>query len=102
MGKLKVNNTTTDEVYFVPCIECGGDDDDIIFTNEGNSTFNTGSVQCRKCKNITYISHILWNAPDASMIPEWNADNDIKIIIQKLENKIGEYQAKLDKYKLKL
>lgn len=100
MGYLEVNKSVKKKVYYAPCIECGSDD--IDFINYGYSTFNCGEVRCSNCGNSVELKYISTSASKTSMIPDWNAKNDPKILIGNLEKHIESCQKKLEHYKSKL
>lgn len=94
MGTIKVTKKVTESIEYSPCIKCGSDD--IRFINCGYSSFNVGSATCQKCGNKVEVRWIPWNAPDSDLIPDWNAENDPKLLRKRYVEQIEEIQKLID------
>lgn len=93
MGFLKTKKQIEEQVEFVPCIKCNGEE--ITFYNCGYSSFNVGVAKC-KCGNEVKVNGIGWNEDDSVIVPYWNEENDPKILKEKYLGQIAEIQKLID------
>lgn len=74
MGKIKINKTIIEEVEYLPCLKCGGENIEFVCYSVGEH--HSASGKCSECSNEVKIDKDDFDIKMEILIEKWNKFND--------------------------